>query len=156
MRILPNILLLAIMALAGCESMSDRVEERFRTVPPKVQVFAGNERTVRAAVQLAFKRLDFDVSSSTGGGEAIEASGRIRHSQALGDSRQLVATVHLQELGPAQTEVRILLSEEVEENAAGGSSEQALREHGFYGTFFDTVQQILAGQAEPSTPDSPH
>lgn len=124
--------------------MTERVQERFSRVPPRTQVFAGDVATLSAAVQLTFKRLDFSVNGPTGDFARLEASSRIHHSQALGDDRQLVAAVHLQDAGPGQVEVQILLSEEVEGASAGGGSEQALREHGFYGTFFETLQQVLA------------
>jgi hypothetical protein len=141
-------LILAVAAaLAACDSMSDRVRERFSSVPPKNQFFAGDESAVKAAVKLAFKRLEFVVNESGESGAQIEASGRIRHNESTGDSRQLVADVNLKDAGPGQVEVSILLSEEVEDPARAGSGVQALREHGFYDTFFDTVQQVLAEQA---------
>jgi hypothetical protein len=147
MRILSTVLILSLLSLAGCESISERVGERFSTVPPKTRVYAGEAPAVEAAVKLAFQRLDFGVNRSSDSLTRIEASGRIRHNEALGDSRQLVAEVNLKDVGPGQTEVQILLSEEVEDPARTASGVQALREHGFYETFFDTLQQVLTEQA---------
>lgn len=145
MTIRSTILFLAILALAGCESVTERVHERFTSVQPKTQVFSGDEGAIRGAVLVTFKRLEFVVNRTTGDDDGIEAFGRIRHGELLGDNRQLAAVVHLRGAGPGQTEVQILLSEEVENAAAGAPTEQPLREHGLYGTFFDTLQQVLAG-----------
>ena len=137
-----------ILILAGCDSIAERVEDRFGSVSPKSEIFVGDQAAVGAAVLSAFKRLDFTVNSSREGG-AIEASSAIRRSEALGDSRQLVATVRLLDAGPGKTEVQILLTEQVEGSTPAGGGEQPQREHGFYGTFFSTVRQVLTEERTP-------
>jgi hypothetical protein len=146
MRLLTSILLLAALAVAGCDSVSERVQERFGAVAPKTRDYAGGEGALRAAVVLTFKRLDFTVNRTSDNVGEIEASSGIRHSDALGDSRQLIAKVRLHEFGPGQTEVEMVLSEQVEDASPGGRGEQTLREHGFYGSFFDTLQHVLSEQ----------
>ena len=146
-----TILLLALSTLfvAGCDSIAERVEDRFGSVTPKSEVFNGDQASVGAAVLATFKRLDFTVNRSLDNAGTIEASGHIRRSEALGDSRQLVAEVRLLDAGPGRTEVQILLTEQVEGSTPAGGGEQPLREHGFYGTFFSTMRQVLAEERTP-------
>lgn len=132
--------------LAGCESLESRVRDRFAEVPPKTQVVDGEARAVYAAVQAAFKRLDFNLTRSSITELRVEAASRINTSVAFADSRQLVAQVTIADVGPAQSEVSMRLTEQVEAQGLGGPSERALREHGFYETYFAVLQQVLAEQ----------
>ncbi|MBX3735618.1 MAG: hypothetical protein KF715_02925 [Candidatus Didemnitutus sp.] len=132
--------------LAGCESLESRVRDRFAEVPPKTQVVDGEARAVYAAVQAAFKRLDFNLTRSSITDLRVEAASRINTSVAFADSRQLVAQVTIADVGPAQSEVSMRLTEQVEAQGLGGPTERALREHGFYETYFAVLQQVLAEQ----------
>jgi hypothetical protein len=126
------------IAFAGCESVTDR----FSPVEPKRQVFNGDQPSVSAAALQAFKQLDFHASRSRKSGD-IEAYSQIHSSAAFADSRQLVAKVHFNEMGPGRTEVEIVVTEQVESHATGGTSQQTMREHGFYQLYFATLQQVL-------------
>lgn len=138
---------LLCLLLAGCESMptmKERVRDRFAAVVPKVSVYEGDTRTVYLAAQAAFKRLDYTVTRANLGGLRIEAVSRINTSAAFRDSRQLIATVKIAEVGLHQSEVTLQLREQLEGEGLGGASELALREHGFYETYFTVLQQVLA------------
>ncbi|MBI2517895.1 MAG: hypothetical protein HYV95_13405 [Opitutae bacterium] len=147
MRSFVSLLVLSGLLLAGCESMTERVQERFAAVAPKVRDFDGEQRTVYYAAQLAFKRLDFVLTSSSLGSAHIEAGSRIHTSEAFGDSRQLVAQVHLSEVAPGRTEVALTLQEQVENASLGGPSQQPLREHAFFETYFATLEAVLLEQS---------
>lgn len=146
MKIIALIALGATVLLAGCESMSDRVQDRFTAVPPKTQTFAAPPARVYPAAQLAFKRLDFVLTRTRA--NQVEAVSRINSSAAFADSRQLVANVHLSESAPDQTDVEITLREEVVSNSFGGTHQQPLREHSFFALYFATLQQVLTEQAQ--------
>jgi hypothetical protein len=150
------VVLVALLAfLAGCESLESRVRDRFTDVPPKTQTFEGDTRTVYFAVQAAFKRLDFNLTRSSVTELRVEAASRINTSVAFADSRQLVAHVTIASVGPAQSEVSMRLTEQVEAQGLGGPNERPLREHGFYETYFTVLQQVLAEQkAAPAEPSS--
>lgn len=137
MRILSSLLVLSALLLAGCES----VEDRFSVVPPKVQVFNGESPAVSFAAVQAFKRLDFQMTHSKG--VDLEAVSRIHTSAAFADSRQLTAKVHLSEVGPGKTEVELSLTEQVQSEHLGGTSQQTLRENSFFQLYFATLQQVL-------------
>lgn len=132
--------------LAGCESLESRVRDRFADVPPKTQTVDGDTRAVYFAVQAAFKRLDFNLTRSSVTDLRVEAASRINTSRAFADSRQLVAQVTIASVGPAQSEVSMRLTEQVEAQGLGGPNERPLREHGFYETYFAVLQQVLAEQ----------
>lgn len=142
MKLLSISLLLAIaVLLAGCESVTDR----FGPVEPKRQVFAAERAAVNAASLQAFKRLDFQVGRSKAGD--IEAYSRIHTSAAFADSRQLTARILLNDVGPGRTEVEMTVTEQVQGQSPGGTSQQSMREHGFYQLYFATLQQVLDEQA---------
>jgi len=140
------VLVAVVGLLAGCESLESRVRDRFADVPPKTQVVDGESRAVYYAAQAAFKRLDFNLTRSSITDLRVEAASRINTSVAFADSRQLVAQITIVAVGPAQSEVSMRLSEQVEAQGLGGPSERSLREHGFYETYFAVLQQVLAEQ----------
>jgi hypothetical protein len=150
MRATLPLILLCSLLLAGCESLSTDVRERFSPVPPKVRSFDGDIHSVCAAAQQAFRQLDCAVTDSSGAPARLEASSRIHANDSLGDSRQLVMNVQFHRVGPARTEVRMLISLQVENASLGGPSAQDLREHGFYDLFFETVQQLLQDRSGSS------
>lgn len=152
MRVLPLFFVLSTVLLAGCESLTERVQERFAPVPPRTREFDGDQRTVHHAVQTAFKRLDFVLTRASSGSANLEAGSRIHASEAFGDSRQLVAQVHLSEVAPGRTEVAIRLVEQVENASLGGPSQQPLREHAFYETYFATLAAVLREQVTGAPP----
>jgi hypothetical protein len=137
-----SLLLATAMLFAGCESVTDR----FGPVEPKRHVFAADRATVSAAALQAFKRLDFRASRSRKTGD-IEAYSQIHTSAAFADSRQLAAKVRLNEMGPGRTEVEMTVTEQVESRSTGGTSQQTMREHGFFQLYFVTLQQVLDEEA---------
>ena len=139
--------------LTGCDSMSDRMQDRFTVVPPKAQTFAAPLVKVYPAAQLAFKRLDFVLTHTKVG--QIEAVSRINSSAAFADARQMVAKVHLSESAPGQTDVEISLIEEVTSSSFGGTHQQSMKEHSFFALYFATLQQILQDQARQPASDKP-
>jgi hypothetical protein len=133
-------LVAVISALAGCESVTDR----FSPVEPKRQVFDADQSTVSAGALQAFKRLDFRASRSRNGD--IEAYSQIHTSAAFAESRQLSAKLHFNEMGPGRTEVEMTVTEQAESRSTGGTSQQTMREHGFFQLYFATLQQVLDEQ----------
>lgn len=144
MRIVFLLLLGAV--LAGCESVTNR----FGPVEPKRQVFNADGPTVSAAALQAFKRLDFRASRSRGGD--IQAYSQIHTSVAFADSRQLTAKLHFNDAGPGKTEVEMIVTEQVQSQSMGGTSQQTMREHGFFQLYFATLQQVLDENAAVQPP----
>lgn len=148
-----TLVLAGMFLLAGCESLPSRMQERFATVPPKVQTFAAAQAKVYPAAQLAFKRLDFTLTRTNP--SRLEAVSRINSSAAFADARQLVVNVHLQESGPGQTDVEVTLRQEVLSKSFGGTHKQDMREHSFFALYYATLQQVLHEQAGPAPAEKP-
>ncbi len=146
MRLLASLFVFVSLLLSGCESM----EGRFSPVVPKVQVFAGDQDALKTAAQQAFKRLDFNVTRSKN--VDLEAVSRIHSSVAFADSRQLLVKVHLSEAGPGKTAVEMTITEQFQGDRVGGTSQQAMREHGFFQLYFVTLQQVLDENTTGLTP----
>lgn len=144
--------LFVLLFLAACESTSpsfgERVRDRFAAIAPKVYGFDVDARTVYFAAQQAFKRLDYTLTRTNLSGYRIEAASRINTSVAFRDSRQLIASVTIAEVGPNQAELSMRLVEQLEGQGLGGASELALKEHGFYETYLSVLQQVLAEQKD--------
>lgn len=140
---------LAALFLAGCEStsFSDRVRDRFREAPPKMQTVDGEPRAVYFAAQKAFKQLDYNLVRSNLSNLRIEAASRINTSTVFRDSRQLIAFVEITQSGPATCDVAMRLVEQMEAPGLGGANELPLKEHGFYETYFAVLQQVLREEA---------
>ena len=141
------VLIAGILILAGCESMSSRVHERFAEVPPQVRTFNGDLKTVYYAAQTAFKRLDFNLTRSALGTGRVEAASPIRNDPTLGDSRQIVATVHVEKATDTTTEVSLLVSQQIQDSSFAQPTAQNLKDHGFYEMYFAMLKQVLAEQA---------
>ncbi len=147
MRTLASFIILSMFLMTGCDSLPTGVRERFGPVPPKVREFDGDLRTVYNAAEVAFKRLDFVLTDASGAPTHLEASSPISTSDSMGDSRQLVVTIRLRDAGQGRTEVEALVSLQVENSSLGGVAARNQREHGFYESFFTTVQQVLQERA---------
>ena len=140
MRLIASLLVFAALLTAGCETLG----ERFSPVVPKVQVFNGDQAILNAAAKQAFTRLDFRMTRSKGAD--LEAVSRIHSSAAFADSRQLLVKVHLSEAGPGKTAVEMTLTEQSQGGKVGGTTQLAMREHGFFQLYFVTLQQVLDEQ----------
>lgn len=147
-------LAVALMLLAGCESasFSERLRDRFAAVPPQTHVVPGEPRAAYFAAQLAFNRLDYALVRSDLSDLRVEAASRINTSAAFADARQIVAEVRLAGLGPKEVEVSLRLVEQVESRGAAGVGGRALREHGFYSTYFAVLEDVLREQATAPAP----
>ncbi|MSU46600.1 MAG: hypothetical protein EXS42_05625 [Lacunisphaera sp.] len=63
--------------------------------------------------------------------DRIDALGRSNSSVAFGDSKQLVARLHLNEPGPGKTEIELTLIQSIQSSSVGGTSQQKLQDHSF-------------------------
>jgi hypothetical protein len=142
-----------LILFGACHSVTEELGEHFTPVEPQVQQVDGDLRGVAQAVRMTFEHLGFTLTSSSQ--SRIEASSPINTNTTLGDARQLVAEVHLKEASVGRIDVEMLLTQQVEDSSPGGKSEssQKLREHGFYGTFFQALQQML--REHPDLSQSP-
>lgn len=142
--------LIALVLLAGCESVRERVQERFATVPPKVRLVGGGSREVFYAAQGTLRQMDFSLARAAEAQGMINAFSRIRSGDGPREARQFTLEIRLVALGPTETEVSVLLREQVEGLLANGATNTPLREHGLYETFFAGLRKVLADKSAPT------
>lgn len=149
--VLRLVALTSALLFAGCDSLSSRVQERFATVPPKTQVVTGGHREVFYAAQGALKLMDFQLSRTAEAQGIVNGFSRIRAGDGPRESRQYSLEIRLRELGPVETEVSVLVREQIEGGLASGlgSTDQPLRQHGLYDTFYSTLKRTLADKSSP-------
>lgn len=143
MKIFAIITLCVTALLAGCESMSSRVQERFSPVPPHTRVFAASQKAVYQAAQQAVKKVGLLLGRTSVANWSIDGYAPIRSGDATSDARQTTIEIRLTESGDDQTQVAVLVWEHTEGSFPGGVSQQAFREHSLYETYFAALQQVL-------------
>ena len=146
--------LCAVALLAGCDSMSSRVHDRFSAVPPQTRTFAADRRAVFAAGQLAVKNLELTVGHTSFAKGLIEAYAPIRPGDAIHDTRQTSLRINLTET-EGGTEVALLVTDDTEGGYPWGASQQALREHSLYEMYFSALQQVLLENGTIKAPEKP-
>ncbi len=142
-------LLLVVLVLTGCESVSSRVSERFATVPPKLKTFEASNTDVFHAAQYVLKQMDYTLTRTAIAQGIVNAKSRVIPADSLGGARQF--TIDLTLSGPAAgpTEVGMLLRQGVEGDFRAGPQQETLREHGLYAAFFTSLDQALKTQPAP-------
>ena len=149
---LPGIVLIGfVLALAGCESVSDAtsaVRERMAARDqPHVKTFAAAPRATYDAVRAAAADMGYRfVRGGPAQGE-FEAISGLRSGETIGSARQIAMKVKLQPtLDEKGTEVSVWLREIIEadsSNRAGQATETPLRDTPQYDVFFLRVGRML-------------
>lgn len=143
MKPLALIALCAAVLLAGCESMSDRVQDRFAAAPSHTRVFPAPLKAVYAAAQQAVKDVGLQVGRKSIGEGRIEAYAAINSGNPTQDTRQTSLEIRLAGTETGGTEVSLVVTEQTEGSFPGGVSQQPLREHSLYEIYFSALQQVL-------------
>jgi hypothetical protein len=138
--------LTGLVFFSGCEAVADRVQERFSSVAPKTKVLPGSARNVFYASQGTLKQMDLQLSRTAEAQGIVNAFSRIRAGDGPREARQYTLEIRLTGLGPAETEVSVLVREQVEGvlSSGAGATNTPLRDHGLYETFFATLRKNLA------------
>ena len=143
--------LFGLLLFTGCEAVADRMQERFAAVPPKTKVIAGSSREVFYAAQGTLKKMDFQLSRTAEAQGIVNAFSRIRAGDGPREARQYTLEIRLTGLGPAETEVSVLVREQVEGvlSAGAGATNTPLRDHGLYDVFYSALRKTLADKSSP-------
>ena len=144
MKTFALIALCTTVLLAGCESMSERVEDRFAGVAPHIRVFPAEMKAVYAAAQQAVKNVGLQLGRKSISEGRIDAYAAINSGNPTQDARQTSLEVRLTATDGGETEVSLVVKEHTEGSFPGGVSEQPLREHSLYDMYFTALQQVLA------------
>ncbi|ACB76140.1 hypothetical protein [Opitutus terrae] len=146
----------AVLVVAGCDSVSSfpsRVQERFEAPQPQLRLYSAEQKPVFEAAQRAMKRIDFVVSRAGAATGIIKAHSPLRSTTSFGKARQYAFEVHVQTMGPGETQVSAVLREQEESESFAGATDIPLRQHGLYDSFFAALGQELGESGrEPGMP----
>jgi hypothetical protein len=151
MNFRPLVTLLAALAFAGCESISDATSSVRDKIAareaPQVRNFAASPRTAYDAVRASATAMGYRFvrgGAAQGEFEAISGVGR---GETIGSARQISMKVTLNpKLDGTATEVAVRLTEILEadsSNRAGQATETPLRDTPQYDVFFRRVGTAL-------------
>ena len=127
----------------GCNSLSERMAERFDPAPPQTRVIASDQKTVFYAAQKALKRMDFVLTKSAAAQGIINAQSSIRDTAVFGAGRQFTFEIKVHGANPARTNVDVRLTELLEGDFKTGATGMKLRAHGLYDSFFEQLEQAV-------------
>ena len=151
MNFRPLFPLLAAVALAGCESISDAttsVRDKIAArEAPEVRNFAADPRATYDAVRTSATAMGYRIVRGGAAQGELEAISGVGSGETIGSARQISMKVTLSpKLDGTATEVAIRLTEILEadsSNRAGQATETPLRDTPQYDVFFRRVGQAL-------------
>jgi hypothetical protein len=143
--------LTAVTLLAGCESVSSRMQERFTPVAPHTRMFPFARKVVYEAAQQAVKNTGLLLGRKSLAQGLVEGYAPIRTADNTHDASQTTIQVRLTETDSGDTQVDVVVSEHTEGSFPGGISEQPQREHSLYDLYFAALQQVLTEKAPLKT-----
>ena len=135
-----------VTLLSGCEAVSSRVKDRFSPVPPQVRTFEADREVVYAASQLALKRIGFSVTRAAEAQGIVDGLSSIRSSDVFKNARQYALELRIASYDPGVTSVSALLHEYNEGDVKAGPTDQILKQHGIYDSYFEMLQRVLVEQ----------
>ena len=156
MKFTSVVLLLIVVGLTGCESLSDAtsgVRDRMAArSAPQIKTFASEPRAAYEAVRASATEMGYRfVRGGPAQGE-FEAISRVGSGEKMGSARQIGMKVALKStLDGKGTEVAVRLTEIIEadsSNRAGQATETPLRDTPQYDVFFRRVGQVLGVPAQ--------
>lgn len=132
-----------VTLLSGCQAVSSRMKERFAPVPPQVRTFEAERKAVYEASQVALRKMGFNVTRAAEAQGIVNGISGIRSSDVFRNSRQYVLELRIASYDPGVTSVSALLHEYNEGDVKAGPTDQILREHGIYDSYFEMLQRVL-------------
>jgi len=140
------------LALAGCESISERMAERFDNKPPQTRDFPADQKTVFFAAQKALKRMDFVLTRSSQVQGIVNARSGVRDTAVFGAGRQFILEIHVYGADATLTHVESKLTDLLEGDFKAGVTGKTVRVHGLYDSFYEQLEQALREAATAAKP----
>lgn len=144
---LTPVVLLAALALAGCDSLPNQPGGRVGPPPETSRAYQADQRAVYGAALVALAQMDFRV---TGGGPAqgkITAVSGLRSNMNMQTTRQITLKAEITPSGDGGSVVNVELKEALEEdteNRLGFATERPLLDTPYYQVFLNGIGQALA------------
>jgi uncharacterized protein with GYD domain len=148
--ILPLLLSLLTLALAGCDTLADttqRVREKLGPrEEPRLKVFAADQRATYAAARIAIDKMGFRFLRGGPAQGEIDAVNAIAADDSLRGARQLSLKIRLRTMADGSTTMTATLDEIIEADSrgrAGQGTSNPLRDTPLYEVLFRNVQQAV-------------
>lgn len=145
-------LAIVLGALGGCEAVTDRVRQKFTPAPPETRTYKADQRAVYEAARNALDGMGFRVLRGGPAQGKIDAVNSVQTDDALRGARQVAVKVRLEPTLDGGTEMRVWITEIVEDNyhsGAGMGTEMPMHNTPLYEVLFRRVGRAL-GEPEKS------
>jgi len=139
-----------LLVLAGCETVGERMRDKFGPAPSKVRIYEADQSRTYAAAMDVVDQLGFRVLRGGAAQGRIDAVSALRSDDAFRGSRQLDMKIRLNPTLDGGTEVRVTLTELIQDDynkSSGMGMAVPLREMPVYAVFFRELGQAL-GETE--------
>jgi len=137
--------------VSGCESISERVADRFKSDPPQTKLVPSEKKAVFYASQKALKRMGFEVTRTALAQGSVNARSSIRDTAIFGAGRQFLFEIQISATD-AGSNIRVKLIELLEGDFKAGATGKLLQTHGLYDSFFSQTEHALREESASSTP----
>ncbi len=142
-----NIYLWAVMlgiafAVAGCESVSERLQARFAGEPPHVQVFPENPDVVFEVTKQVLREMGFRSIRGRVRSLKLTAVSRVKTNDTFSGASQVTVKVLFGEASPGETEMQVWMTEVVEDEftrSGGYGTQMPLQGDLLYNMLFQSV-----------------
>jgi hypothetical protein len=141
-----TLILVACFGLAGCESVTTGVREKFSGPTYQTRTFTGDSRAIFDAARVSAEQLGFRITRAGAVQGVLDGVSGLASDDRLRGSRQRTIKVRLTSASEGGTEVAVLFTEVVEDDfgkGAGQATETSLRNHPLYEAFFGNVSGAL-------------
>lgn len=139
-----------MLALAGCETMGERLRDKFGPAPSRMQTYEADQIRTYEAAMAVVGQLGFRVLRRGAAQGQIDAVSAMRTDDAFRGARQLDMKIRLEPTLDGGTEVRVTLTELIQDDynkSSGMGMAVPLRDKPVYEVFFRQLGQAL-GEAE--------
>ncbi|MEO6876159.1 MAG: hypothetical protein ABI222_15185 [Opitutaceae bacterium] len=139
------LLLLAALALTGCDSLPNQAGGREGPPPVTVRTFHADPRAVYDAARISLTQMAFRITRGGPAQGKIEAVSGLSTDEAR-RTRQITMSIRISDLGDGNCEVTAVLKEAIEEDSTerqGFATQTTLRDTPYYEVFFTGLGNAL-------------
>ncbi len=134
------------LIFAGCETVGERMRDKFGPAPSRVQLYEADQSRTYEAATAVVGQLGFRVLRGGAAQGRIDAVSALRTDDAFRGSRQLDMKIRLNPTLDGGTEVRVTLTELIQDDynkSSGMGMAVPLRDMPVYAVFFRRLGQAL-------------
>lgn len=150
-RLIAPWLVLLLIGLAGCESVSDRIKAKFTPQPARIQAYEASYEEVFAATKITLEDMSFRSVRGRLSSGKLSGVSRLNTNDELSGASQVTVKIEIIEMGEEETEVHVWMTEVVEDRysqSGGYGTKMPLRGSLLYEILFKGVETVLKSPAK--------